>query len=606
MVEKILMECFSDEEFQARTVIKRLGEYVGKSVILMGWIHRKRLHGQVIFLDLRDESGFMQLVIPKSLEIAKFAETLKEEYVIFVKGEVAQRSTENINPKVALGHLEVFVSDIKIINKSEPLPFAVNIIEGNLDENLRMRYRYLDLRRENMRQNMLIRHKVIKFIRDYMDSNDFLEVETPMLTKGTPEGSREYVVPSRVSRGQFYVLPQSPQQFKQLLMVGGIGRYFQIARCFRDEDLRADRQPEFTQLDIEMSFICQEQLLSFIENFLIALFQKFNPEKNFKFMPFKRMSYEEAMSRYGSDKPDLRFDMPILDATQVFQQTSFQVFSNILKENGKIKGIKVDNKAFTVKEIKELTQMSIDQGGTKGMFAIHFLENSIKSSLASHLKPEEVEQVKTIFDAKPGDTILLIADIARIVHKTLGILRLEVAKRLGIMEKVKNDLAFLWVIDFPLMDWSEEENKYVTTHHPFTSPKDEDIDSLFTGDPLKILTKAYDIVLNGSEMGGGSIRIHNQDLQHKIFEMLSLKEEDIQARFGHMLRAFQYGAPPHGGIAFGVDRLVTVLQNGSSIRDVIAFPKNNSARDLLMEAPSPIHEDQLKELGIQIEKPKTE
>lgn len=606
MIEKISMECFTDEEFQSRITIKRLGEYVGKSVILMGWIHRKRLHGQVIFLDLRDESGFMQLVIPKTLEIAKMAETLKEEFVLFVKGEVAQRSAENINPKVALGNLEVFVSEIRVINKSEPLPFAVNLYEGNLDENLRMRYRYLDLRRDVMRQNIVMRHKIIKFIRDYMDNYDFVEVETPMLTKGTPEGSREYVVPSRISKGQFYVLPQSPQQFKQLLMVGGLGRYFQIARCFRDEDLRADRQPEFTQLDIEMSYICQEQLLQFIESFMISLFQKFNPEKNFKFMPFKRISYYEAMTKYGSDKPDLRFDMPIMDATDVFQDTTFQVFINILKEKGNIKGIKVENKSFTVKETKELTQIAIDQGGTKGMFAINFLENSIKSSLASHLKPEEIEKIKAIFDAKPGDTVLLIADIARVVHKTLGILRLEVARRLGIMEKVKNDLAFLWVIDFPLLDWSEEENKYVTTHHPFTSPKDEDIPALFSGDPLKILTKAYDIVLNGSEMGGGSIRIHNQDLQHKIFEMLSLKEEDIQARFGHILRAFQYGAPPHGGIAFGIDRLVTVLQNGSSIRDVIAFPKNNSARDLLMEAPSPIHEDQLKELGIQIEKPKTE
>lgn len=592
----------SNERLQPmRTLIRQLVEKVDEQVTLMGWVHSKRHHGKLIFVDLRDESGLAQIVFnPATKDAFKIANSLKDEFVISVQGPVKKRTPATVNPKISSGTVEVSAEAIEIINKADDLPFLVNKDEP-VNENLRFRYRYLDLRREGVRENLLMRHRIIKSIRDFIDEREFIEVETPILTKGTPEGAREYLVPSRLNKGEFYVLPQSPQQFKQLLMVGGIGRYFQIARCFRDEDLRGDRQPEFTQLDIEQSFVSQEEIMGLVEELLVDLAQKFNPDKSIQFLPFKRIAYAEALSRYGSDKPDLRFDLEIKDATSIFTETGINFIQSVINQGGKVRVIKASNLSLIDRDIRQLTQAAID-GGAKGLFQIQFLEDSIKSSVAAHINKQELERLRKEFLVNNGDTLLFVADTEEIANKSLGVVRLELAKSLGYLESKKDQLAFTWVTDFPLFELSSEEKKIVAVHHPFTAPNNEDLDYL-ESEPLRVRAKAYDIVLNGVEIGGGSIRIHEPDLQKKIFQILGLSNEEVNNRFGHLLRAFRYGAPPHGGIALGLDRLIMILEGATTIRDVIAFPKNQSAQDLLMGAPSRVNENLLDELGIQL-KPK--
>lgn len=584
-----------------RTLVRQLVEKVNEQVTLMGWVHSKRHHGKLIFVDLRDETGLAQLVFnPASEDAFKVANSLKDEFVISVQGQVKKRTPATVNPKIPSGTVEVSAEAVKVINKADDLPFLVNKAEP-VNENLRLRYRYLDLRREEARENLVTRHRIIKSIRDFMDEKEFIEVETPILTKGTPEGAREYLVPSRLNKGEFYVLPQSPQQFKQLLMVGGIGRYFQIARCFRDEDLRGDRQPEFTQLDIEQSFVSQEEIMDLVEELLVNLAQKFNPKKSLQFLPFKRIAYAEALSKYGSDKPDLRFDLEIRDATSIFAETGINFISSVLNHGGKVRTIKVSSASLTDRDIRQLTQVAIDSGA-KGLFSMQFLDESIKSNLSSHLTEQEIDKLKKEFLINSGDTLVFVADAEEIVNKSLGAVRLELAKKLGYLEDNGDQLAFVWVTGFPLFEWGAEEKKIVAVHHPFTAPNNEDLDFL-ESEPLRVRAKAYDVVLNGVEIGGGSIRIHEGELQRKIFEVLGLSSEEVNSRFGHLLRAFRYGAPPHGGIALGLDRLIMILQGATTIRDVIAFPKNQSAQDLLMGAPSRVNENLLDELGIQL-KPK--
>jgi len=588
----------SKRQQPVRTLTRQLTEKVDQQVTLMGWVHSKRHHGKLIFVDLRDESGLAQLVFnPASNDAFKIANSLKDEFVISVQGQVKKRTPTTVNPKIPSGTVEVLAEAVEIINKSDDLPFLINKDEP-VNESLRFQYRYLDFRREGVREKLIVRHRIIKSIRDFMDEKGFIEVETPILTKGTPEGAREYLVPSRLNKGEFYVLPQSPQQFKQLLMVGGIGKYFQIARCFRDEDLRGDRQPEFTQLDIEQSFVSQQEIMDLVEELLISLTRKFNPEKSLQFLPFKKITYAEAVSKYGSDKPDLRFNLEIQDATLIFKETKINFIRSAISQSGKVKTIKIANKTFSDKDIRQLTQVAIDSGA-KGLFSIQFLGNTIKSNLSSHLTEKEVNKLQKEFLLNNGDTLVFVADTEEIANKSLGAVRLELAKMLGYLEEKKNQLAFVWVTDFPLFEWGIEEKKIVAVHHPFTAPNDEDLD-LLKSEPLKVRAKAYDIVLNGVEIGGGSIRIHERNLQRKIFEVLGLNNEEVSNRFGHLIKAFRYGAPPHGGIALGLDRLIMILQGATTIRDVIAFPKNQSAQDLLMGAPSRVNKNLLDELGIQL------
>lgn len=599
--EQNIQDTASERQQPMRTLIRQLVEKVDEQVTLMGWVHSKRHHGKLIFVDLRDESGLAQIVFnPASEDAFKVANSLKDEFVISVQGQVKKRTPATVNLKIPSGTVEVSAEAVELINKADDLPFLVNKNEP-VNENLRFRYRYLDLRREGAREKLITRHRIIKSIRDFMDEKEFIEIETPILTKGTPEGAREYLVPSRLNKGEFYVLPQSPQQFKQLLMVGGIGKYFQIARCFRDEDLRGDRQPEFTQLDIEQSFVSQEGIMDLVEELLINLSQRFNPEKSLQFLPFKRIAYAEALSRYGSDKPDLRFDLEIQDATSIFAETGINFISSVINQGGRVRTIKVGGTSLSDRDTRQLTQVAIDIGA-KGLFSIQFLDESIKSNLSSHLTEREIDRLKKEFSINSGDTLVFVADAEEIVNKSLGAVRLELAKRLGYLEDKGDKLTFVWVTDFPLFEWGAEEKKIVAVHHPFTAPNDGDINFL-ESEPLGVRAKAYDIVLNGVEIGGGSIRIHERDLQRKIFEVLGLNSEEVNNRFGHLLRAFRYGAPPHGGIALGLDRLIMILQGATTIRDVIAFPKNQSAQDLLMGAPSRVNENLLDELGIQI-KPK--
>lgn len=503
MVEKEQnIQSLSNERLQPmRTLIRQLVEKVDEQVTLMGWVHSKRHHGKLVFVDLRDESGLAQLVFnPVAKDAFMVADSLKDEFVISVQGHVKKRTPATVNPKIPSGTVEVVAEAVEIINRADDLPFSVNKDEA-VNENLRLRYRYLDLRREGTRENLVRRHQIIQFIRNFMDEKEFIEVETPILTKGTPEGAREYLVPSRLNKDEFYVLPQSPQQFKQLLMVGGIGRYFQIARCFRDEDLRGDRQPEFTQLDIEQSFVSQEEIMALVEELLVDLAQKFNPDKSLQFLPFKKIAYSTALSRYGSDKPDLRFDLEIKDATSIFAKTGINFIQSVINQGGKVRTIKASGLTLNDSDIRQLTQVAIDGGG-KGIFSIQFLEDSIKSSVAAHINEQELEKLRKEFSVNNGDTLLFVADTEETASKSLGVVRLELAKRLGYLESRKNQLAFTWVTDFPLFEWSSEEKKIVAVHHPFTAPNNEDLEYL-ESEPLKIRAKAYDIVLNGVEIGGG-------------------------------------------------------------------------------------------------------
>jgi aspartyl-tRNA synthetase len=569
-------------------------EHEGTEVVLSGWVSRRRDLGGVIFVDLRDRSGIVQIVFSPEIntEALTAADRLRSEYVIAVKGKVVKRTPETRNPKMATGEIEVHVSELEILNTAKTPPFA---IEDNtdVDETLRLKYRYLDLRRPEMQKTLILRHQVAKRFRDFLDANGFLEIETPMLTRSTPEGARDYLVPSRVHPGEFYALPQSPQLFKQLLMVAGYERYFQIVRCFRDEDLRADRQPEFTQVDIEMSFMSLEQFQSLMEQ-MIATVVSETTGKTVKY-PFQRMTYKETIERFGSDKPDLRFGMELIDLTDLAAGCGFKVFSGAVANGGQVKAINAPGCAtYSRKEIDLLGEFAA-RYGAKGLAWMAFTEDGIKSPIAKFFTETELEAIRTRANVKTGDLLLFVADKPKVVADALGNLRLKLGKELNLIDD--SELKFLWVTEFPLLEFDEEEGRYVAMHHPFTMPMWEDLDLLET-DPGKVRAQAYDIVLNGYEIGGGSMRIYKRDIQEKMFRALGFTMEEAKEKFGFLLEAFEYGTPPHGGIALGLDRIVMILAGRSSLRDCIAFPKTASATDLMTDAPSVVSERQLSDLHI--------
>jgi aspartyl-tRNA synthetase len=575
-------------------------EHAGRHVTLAGWVHRRRDHGGVIFIDLRDRFGLTQVVINpanvRSPEVFAQAEALRNEYVIQVEGVVAQRPAGMANPKLATGEIEVIAHDVTVLNPAKTPPFAIDDDGRNVDENLRLKYRYLDLRRERMARNLIIRHTFVKFIRDYLDARSFIEVETPILFKTTPEGARDYLVPSRVHPGCFYALPQSPQQLKQLLMVAGVERYFQIARCFRDEDQRADRQPEFTQLDLEMSFVDRDDVLNLIEGLFTEFTERYAHlhDKRLSFKPFPRLTYEEAMERFGSDKPDLRYGMELFDVTAETRGSEFLPF-----RVAHVKGICAAGCAgYTRKQADELTEFARQQGA-KGLVVLWHDPDGIRNTGAgAKLSQAEKDGIVAKAGSKPGDLILLVADDdRRVVNTVLGELRHELGERL----KLADDgvMAFAWIVDFPLFEWNAEEKRWDPSHHMFTAPKDEHLPLLET-DPGSVRSKQYDLVCNGYEVGGGSIRIHRRDVQERVMRLIGLEIEEARRKFGHLLEAFEYGAPPHGGIAPGIDRLTMLYCGEPNIREVMAFPKNQQAMDVMAGAPSPVYEQQLKELHIRL------
>jgi aspartyl-tRNA synthetase len=575
-------------------------EHVGREVTLAGWVHRRRDHGGVTFLDLRDRFGVVQVVASPQVSPAAhaIAQPLRMEWVIQVQGLVRPRPEGAQNPNLPTGDVEVEVHDLKVLNPAKTPPFLINKDE-EADENTRLKYRYLDLRREHMRRNLEMRHRVVKFIRDYLDERGFLEIETPILFKTTPEGARDYLVPSRVHPGEFYALPQSPQQLKQLLMVAGVERYFQIARCFRDEDQRGDRQPEFTQLDLEMSFVMREDVMSLVEAMFTRLVAEIVPQKRLLASPFPRLEYAEAMARFGKDNPDLRYGMELKEITDLAANSGFKVFDAVVASGGHVRGLNASGCGdYSRAQIDELTDF-VKQYGAKGLAYLAIgLGGEQRSTFSKFFTPERLQAIIERLEAKPGDLLLFVADKPAVVFEALGRLRVYLAERLKLADP--EVLAFCWVIDFPFVNWSEEEKRWDPSHHLFTSPMPEDIPLLDT-DPGRARGQQYDLVLNNYEVGGGSIRIHDRALQEKVFKLIGLEAEVAQQRFGHMLEAFEYGTPPHGGIAPGIDRICMILADEPNIREVIAFPKNQAARDVMGNAPSPVEPQQLKELHIKLD-----
>lgn len=570
----------------------------GKEVILMGWVNKRRDHGGLIFIDLRDRSGIIQVVLSPEVNEEAFhlGEKVRSEYVLAAKGKVSRRPAGTENENLATGEIEVYAEELEILNPSKVPPFYPED-ELDIDEALRLKYRYIDLRRPAMYRSLLMRHTTNYAIRRFLNERGFLEIETPLLTKSTPEGARDYLVPSRIHRGSFYALPQSPQLFKQILMVAGMEKYYQIARCFRDEDLRADRQPEFTQLDLEMSFIEEEDILNLTEEMLAFVFKEaLGLEIS---LPFPRLSYEEALSRFGSDKPDLRFGLELKDVSEIIASSSFKVFQDALLKGGEVRGFNAKGLgSYSRKELDDLTKEAIDYGA-KGLAWFQVTkEGELKSPIVKFFTAEELENLKKALAAEPNDLLLFVADEKMVAREVLGRLRLLLAQRLGLMDT--SVFSFCWVTDWPLFEYDEEEKRYVALHHPFTSPKEEDID-LMDIDPLKVKARAYDVVLNGVEIGGGSIRIHRRELEEKMFKLLNMSKEESEEKFGFLLEAFDYGAPPHGGIALGLDRLLMLMLGLDTIRDVIAFPKTQSAYDPLTGAPAAVTEEQLRELGLKLD-----
>ncbi|WP_029097430.1 aspartate--tRNA ligase [Brevibacillus thermoruber] len=569
-------------------------EHIGQEVVLNGWVQKRRDLGGVIFIDFRDRTGIVQIVFnPEFNKTAwEIADKVRSEYVLAVKGTVVKRDPEAVNPKLKTGEVEVHVAEIEILNDAKTPPFPVED-EIDVDEQVRLKYRYLDLRRPEMQRSLMLRSKASKAFRDFLDSRGFVEVETPILTKSTPEGARDYLVPSRVHPGEFYALPQSPQLFKQLLMVSGLERYYQIARCFRDEDLRADRQPEFTQVDIETSFLSMEELLPMMEQMVAHVFKETIgvdvPT------PFPRLTYAEAMARYGSDKPDIRFGMELTDVSDLVANSDFKVFASAVAGGGQVKAINAKGCGhYSRKEADDLGKFAA-RYGAKGLAWMGFKDGEVKGPIAKFFSAEEIDALKQRLAAEEGDLLLFVADKPKVVADALGALRSKLGAELGLIDHSK--FAFLWVVDFPLLEWDEEAQRYVALHHPFTRPKDEDL-HLFETDPGQIRAQAYDMVLNGYELGGGSMRIYKRDVQEKMFKALGFSQEEAREKFGFLLDAFEYGTPPHGGIALGLDRLVMLLAGRSNLREVIAFPKTASASDLMMDAPGQVEPVQLAELNI--------